>query len=79
MGWLLVRKHPAVTKAGRTIDMSDLEADPIVMFQHRHYIKIFILAAFLLPTLFSCLLWGETVRNAYFLAVMRWGLYKSSC
>merc|ERR1712156_726359 len=37
MGWLMVRKHPAVMKAGKTINMSDLEADPLLMFQHRNY------------------------------------------
>ena len=51
MGWLLVRKHPAVAAAGRTIDMSDLEKDPLVMFQHRHYIPSFLLFAFVVPTL----------------------------
>ena len=29
MGWLCVRKHPAVTRAGRTISMADLEAGQI--------------------------------------------------
>jgi len=31
-GWLLMRKHPDVIAKGKTIDISDLEADPIVMF-----------------------------------------------
>lgn len=33
MGWLMSKKHPAVIAKGKTIDMSDLEADFIVMFQ----------------------------------------------
>jgi len=71
MGWLLVRKHPAVLKAGATIDMSDLEADPVIMFQHRHYLKCYTLAAFVLPTVVP-LLWGETLTNSYFMAVFRY-------
>jgi stearoyl-CoA desaturase (delta-9 desaturase) len=35
MGWLMMRKHPDVIAKGKTIDLSDLEADPVVMFQHK--------------------------------------------
>jgi len=72
MGWLLVRKHPAVMKAGKTISMSDLEQDPVVMFQHRHYIPCFLLAGFVLPTIVPCLLWGEDPATAYFMSVIRY-------
>merc|ERR1739838_836347 len=33
MGWLMVRKHPEVFRAGNKINMTDLESDKIVMFQ----------------------------------------------
>jgi stearoyl-CoA desaturase (delta-9 desaturase) len=36
MGWLLVRKHPDVINKGATIDMSDLEKDPVVVWQRRY-------------------------------------------
>ena len=74
MGWLLVRKHPAVLRAGKRIDMSDLESDPMVMFQHRHYLACYLGAAFLIPTLVPWLAWGETLANAYFMAVFRYRL-----
>ncbi|XP_029348571.1 stearoyl-CoA desaturase 5-like [Acyrthosiphon pisum] len=35
VGWLLCRKHPDVIEKGRTIDTSDLLADPIVAFQKK--------------------------------------------
>jgi len=72
MGWLCVRKHPAVKRAGKTILMSDLEADPLVMFQHQHYLPCFFLAGFVLPTLLPHLLWGESLATAYFMAVVRY-------
>jgi len=72
MGWLLVRKHPEVIRAGKTINMTDLENDPIVMFQHRHYIPCFLMASFILPTLIPNLLWGEPLTTAYFMAVVRY-------
>merc|ERR1712183_604613 len=72
MGWLLVGKHPAVMKAGKTINMTDLEQDSLVMFQHRHYLKCFLLACFVFPTLLPHLLWGENLVTAYFVAVFRY-------
>ena len=33
MGWLLVKKHDDVKEKGKTVDMSDLEHDPIIKFQ----------------------------------------------
>ena len=35
MGWLMMRKHPDVAKMGKLVDMSDLEADPVVQFQKK--------------------------------------------
>ena len=35
MGWLMVKKHPAVLNKGMRIDMSDLERDPVVMWQRK--------------------------------------------
>lgn len=35
VGWLLTRKHPMVKEMGKSTDMSDLEADWMVMFQKK--------------------------------------------
>jgi stearoyl-CoA desaturase (delta-9 desaturase) len=35
VGWLLVKKHPDVRSKGKTVDMSDLERDFVVVFQRR--------------------------------------------
>jgi len=35
VGWLLVKKHPAVMEAGRGLNLSDLHSDPVVMLQKR--------------------------------------------
>lgn len=35
MGWLMVRKHQDVMERGKSVDMSDLEKDPIVMWQKK--------------------------------------------
>lgn len=36
IGWLMVRKHQNVINKGATIDMSDLDQDPLVVFQKRY-------------------------------------------
>lgn len=46
MGWLMCRKHPAVKAKGKQIDMSDLEADPIIMFQHKYALMKILLDNF---------------------------------
>lgn len=35
IGWLMMKKHPDVIKMGKDIDMSDLEANKIFMFQKK--------------------------------------------
>ena len=35
VGWLVLTPHPAVEAQRQVIDLSDLEKDPIVMWQHR--------------------------------------------
>lgn len=35
VGWLMLKKHRDVKEKGATIDLSDLERDPIVMFQKK--------------------------------------------
>ncbi|KAF7396048.1 hypothetical protein HZH68_010098 [Vespula germanica] len=36
IGWLMLKKHPDVIKKGATIDMSDLEKDPVVVWQRKY-------------------------------------------
>ncbi|XP_017484194.1 PREDICTED: acyl-CoA desaturase-like, partial [Rhagoletis zephyria] len=64
MGWLLVRKHPEVIRKGRTVDLSDLLADPIVMFQRRFYIPLVLLIWAYLPAATAVHGWGESWSNA---------------
>lgn len=66
VGWLLVRKHPEVIEKGQRLDMSDLKADHVVMFQRRHYLLSVALMCFAVPTLVPWWLWGESLVVAYF-------------
>lgn len=66
IGWLLLRKHPDVLIKGRAVDMSDLKRDPVVMFQHRHYLKLCFLMTLVLPTFIPWYFWGENFWIAFF-------------
>ncbi|XP_003479844.1 acyl-CoA desaturase 1 [Cavia porcellus] len=64
VGWLLVRKHPAVKEKGGLLDMSDLKAEKLLMFQRRYYIPGLLLLCFIFPTLVPWYCWGETFLNS---------------
>ncbi|XP_067124281.1 acyl-CoA Delta-9 desaturase-like [Centruroides vittatus] len=70
IGWLLVRKHPDVIEKGKTIDLNDIWADPIVRFQRRHYTRLVVMLCFVIPTLLPVWCWGETYWNSYFVATL---------
>ncbi|PYI31723.1 stearic acid desaturase [Aspergillus indologenus CBS 114.80] len=55
-GWIIFTQDRSLT--GRT-DVSDLKNDKIVMWQRRNYMSLFVLTAFVLPTVFAGLLWGD--------------------
>lgn len=65
IGWLMMKKHPDVIKKGSAIDMSDIEQDSIVMFQHRHYYILGIIASVILPTSIPWCFWGENGLYSY--------------
>ncbi|XP_029031736.1 stearoyl-CoA desaturase b [Betta splendens] len=65
VGWLLVRKHPDVIEKGQKLDVSDLRADAVVMFQRRHYKLSVVLMCFVVPSVVP-LLWGEALAVGYF-------------
>ncbi|XP_055676503.1 acyl-CoA Delta-9 desaturase [Lutzomyia longipalpis] len=59
VGWLFLTPHPNVVDKRKTIDMSDLEADPIVMWHKRLYVPLFALFTIILPVAVPWYFWGE--------------------
>ncbi|XP_023241820.1 acyl-CoA desaturase-like isoform X1 [Centruroides sculpturatus] len=57
MGWLMVKKHPAVIEKGKTIDVSDVLTDPVVQFQIKYYVPLVILMAIIVPSLIPYYFW----------------------
>lgn len=59
VGWLFLTPHPEVVAKRKIIDMSDLEADPIVMWQKWLNVPLFALISLGMPVLVPYLMWGE--------------------
>ncbi|KAH9390452.1 hypothetical protein TYRP_023030, partial [Tyrophagus putrescentiae] len=70
LGWLMVKKHPEVILRGKTIDLNDLEADPIVRFQRKFYIPMVLLFWGILPTVFPVYFWSESAWLAFLTCVI---------
>ncbi|CAK1587468.1 unnamed protein product [Parnassius mnemosyne] len=74
MGWLFVRKHPEVKKRGKFIDMSDIYANPVLRFQKRYAVPVIGLMCFALPTLVPVYFWGESLKIAWHMTLLRYVL-----
>ncbi|XP_055594368.1 delta(9)-fatty-acid desaturase fat-7-like [Uranotaenia lowii] len=68
VGWLMSKKHPKVIEYGKKMDMSDLEADPWIMFQKDHYKLLYTIFAFFAPTAIPVYFWNEDPWYALFVA-----------
>lgn len=66
IGWLLVRKHPDVIEKGRKLELKDLTADRVVMFQRKYYKPSVLLMCFFLPSFVPWYFWGESLSVSYF-------------
>lgn len=74
MGWLLCKKHPQVIENGRQIDVSDLWADPIVKYQKKYYYYLMVIISVFLPTVIPMYFWNESLKNAFFVNILRYTL-----
>lgn len=75
VGWLLCRKHPDVKAKGKTLDVSDLYADPVCAVQKKIYIPAMILTCFVIPAAVPYYYWGETFSNSFFVcSILRYTL-----
>ena len=64
-GWLLIKKHPEVVQAGRELDMSDMLADPVVVFQKKTDPWLNVYMCFIFPAQVASFFWGESFWNAF--------------
>ncbi|KAL0881588.1 hypothetical protein ABMA27_001417 [Loxostege sticticalis] len=70
MGWLMTKKHLYVIELGRKIDMSDLQADWMVMFQKKYYYQLYILFAIMIPVVVPVYYFDEPWLESFLVAYM---------
>ncbi|KAF9731526.1 stearoyl-CoA 9-desaturase [Paraphaeosphaeria minitans] len=68
IGWMVLNQDPK--KIGRT-DISDLDADPVVVWQHTHYGKSLLVAAWLFPMCVAGLGWGDWWGGLVYAGILR--------
>ncbi|MCG3204741.1 MAG: hypothetical protein KCHDKBKB_01457 [Elusimicrobia bacterium] len=66
MGWVMLRYD----NEHRYDNVADLERDPLVMFQHKHYVWLGILVGLVFPTLFAAM-WGDWFGGLFFAGIFR--------
>eukprot|EP01133_Synstelium_polycarpum_P016937 gene16937-20146_t len=67
-GWLMMNQEPG--KIGRA-DITDLNEDPWIMWQHKKYIPIALFMGFVLPTIVAGLGWGDWAGGYFYAAILR--------
>ncbi|XP_014209579.1 acyl-CoA Delta(11) desaturase-like [Copidosoma floridanum] len=72
VGWLMMKRHPAVIKYGKKIDMSDIEADPVICFFDKYYEWIMCTLAFVVPALIPVYFWNESWYIATHAVIIRY-------
>ncbi|KAM3557771.1 hypothetical protein MY1884_004335 [Beauveria asiatica] len=68
IGWMVLRQNPK--RIGRA-DVTDLDEDPVVVWQHRHYIPGVLVMALGLPTVVCGLGWGDWRGGLVYAGVLR--------
>jgi len=63
IGWMLVKPRRKIGFA----DVSDLDKNPVVRWQHKYYVFLIITMGFIVPTLVAGLGWGD-YRGGFFFA-----------
>ncbi|KRT81554.1 hypothetical protein AMK59_5873, partial [Oryctes borbonicus] len=67
VGWLFLTPHPDVVVKRKVVDMSDLEADPIVMWQKKYYPLLYFIFTIALPVGIPVYFWNENLWNSFWI------------
>jgi stearoyl-CoA desaturase (delta-9 desaturase) len=66
-GWMLLKQDPK--RIGRS-DVTDLNDDPVVIWQHKHYLKVVLTMGLLFPMLVAGL-WGDLAGGLVYAGILR--------
>ncbi|CAI6338925.1 unnamed protein product [Periconia digitata] len=68
LGWMIFKQDSRMI--GRT-DISDLDEDPVVVWQHKHFLETMLMAAWIFPMCVAGLLWGDWWGGLVYAGIMR--------
>lgn len=68
LGWMVMKQNPK--RIGRT-DISDLNQNPLVVWQHKNYLLCMIVMGFLFPTVVAGLGWGDWAGGYIYAGILR--------
>ncbi|KAK4450672.1 acyl-CoA desaturase [Podospora aff. communis PSN243] len=68
IGWMVMKQNPR--RIGRT-DITDLNEDPVVVWQHKNYLKSVITMALIVPTLVCGFGWGDFLGGFVYAGILR--------
>jgi len=68
IGWMVMKQNPR--RIGRT-DITDLNEDPVVVWQHKNYLKSVITMALIVPTLVCGYGWGDFLGGFVYAGILR--------
>ena len=71
IGWWMLCKRPEVVLFGRKVPIDDLHEDKMLMLQHRFYLPLVVLLAFVVPVLVPMLGWHEDLATSLALCIIR--------
>ncbi|CAK4070570.1 unnamed protein product [Aphanomyces euteiches] len=80
-GWVMVRKHEDVRKEGKRISFADLETDPLVQFQKKHYLWSVLLMCYIFPTAVGYFMFNSAWLGFWIGGIFRhvWVLHMTWC
>ncbi|KAF9733871.1 stearoyl-CoA 9-desaturase [Paraphaeosphaeria minitans] len=68
LGWMVMKQNPK--RIGRT-DITDLNEDVVVVWQHKHYLNVVFFMGLIFPTLVAGLGWGDWMGGYIYAGVLR--------
>ncbi|KAL2258450.1 hypothetical protein VTK26DRAFT_8230 [Humicola hyalothermophila] len=68
IGWMVMKQNPR--RIGRT-DITDLNDDPVVVWQHRNFLKCVVTMALIVPTVICGLGWNDWLGGFVYAGILR--------
>lgn len=66
----MLKKHPDVLRNGKKLNHHDLDEEPLIVWQKRLYVPLFLLLSVVMATVVPWYFWDEDPWVAFFIAAV---------